>query len=513
MRHAIHIFSIIVISCAVGCGRRMPNLAMASPNVFTEGLDQIKVTNVSPDHFAAIEKLYLDYYNTQLQSVEPKLGYEMGEDLKAARIRLQAYLEKYNRNQEEAAKMTLQILKGLSEGLHQATENIKQQGENQKIFQNLHNGQNANILEQYKKVKQDMYKGSVAIVLVHGNRSENRQDNGWTQLFQRVKFRTKIYNWQHNTGKPIGFNGSTGNAQELADYVKSIPEEKLILLAHSRGGLVCRAFMNYNNQGDRVLGLITLGTPHHGSPLAVPDWVAELWKQNGHTIDTYDKAVGSGCGVFDVSRIGDLNLAWDNMDSAVGMRNAFAFSAAISAEGFMQLTESDLNLRCSRTDKTSFYRNQYKEEYGTLEELNKNEKFQTKIVAIAAVNGEAGKDPRSADLVIGSIFKDEHMQLDALSGRLASFDWCLGSNCPNYIANDGMVPLQSALFLDIAGGVRFAERSSNGGILVNWGAVREKAKVKHYVLLGANHLDLIETDTSAYWNWIIGEINRMIAMR
>ncbi len=51
-------------------------------------------------------------------------------------------------------------------------------------------------------------------------------------------------------------------------------EKDIVIIAHSMGGLVSRSFMNehyFNNGkkcGDKVKLLITLGTPHHGSPMA-----------------------------------------------------------------------------------------------------------------------------------------------------------------------------------------------------------------------------------------------------
>lgn len=62
---------------------------------------------------------------------------------------------------------------------------------------------------------------------------------------------------------------------------KEFYDKKVIILAHSMGGLVSRSFMLENNYtqgplagqqcGSNVKMLLTLGTPHHGSPLANKD--------------------------------------------------------------------------------------------------------------------------------------------------------------------------------------------------------------------------------------------------
>jgi len=92
----------------------------------------------------------------------------------------------------------------------------------------------------------------------------------------------------HNSYLPMGFdpsaqysNGSENNAQQLAEAIAVNratgkfpgPEHQFIIVAHSRGGLVARTFVEkLPGAADEVMAVITLATPHHGSPLAVPDW-------------------------------------------------------------------------------------------------------------------------------------------------------------------------------------------------------------------------------------------------
>lgn len=73
--------------------------------------------------------------------------------------------------------------------------------------------------------------------------------------------------------------GSKGVAQ-LAEDVKALieaklgPEQPFDIIAHSMGGLVARYLAEKLNMSWRIDDLITLGTPHHGAPLA--DVVEEL---------------------------------------------------------------------------------------------------------------------------------------------------------------------------------------------------------------------------------------------
>jgi pimeloyl-ACP methyl ester carboxylesterase len=63
---------------------------------------------------------------------------------------------------------------------------------------------------------------------------------------------------------------------QIEDYVSPLARkidevagknERIILVAHSMGGLVCRAYVRRSG-GARIARIVTLGTPHHGSALA-----------------------------------------------------------------------------------------------------------------------------------------------------------------------------------------------------------------------------------------------------
>jgi len=99
-------------------------------------------------------------------------------------------------------------------------------------------------------------------------------------------------------------------------------ELPLVIIGHSMGGLVSRSFMNENvyttginagkKCGDIVKLLITLGTPHHGSPMANgparDDKVNFLMKL---TMSTVESMVFSDTRYYDVNR---SDLRWDNFN-------------------------------------------------------------------------------------------------------------------------------------------------------------------------------------------------------
>ncbi len=57
-------------------------------------------------------------------------------------------------------------------------------------------------------------------------------------------------------------------AQKLAEYLASVPEKELILIAYSMGGLDSRYLIHKLDPEHRVRRLVTIGTPHRGSSLA-----------------------------------------------------------------------------------------------------------------------------------------------------------------------------------------------------------------------------------------------------
>jgi predicted esterase len=92
----------------------------------------------------------------------------------------------------------------------------------------------------------------------------------WRERLQQQGYRTAAYSQIDPTGllaRPV---------QELAeviDYIRNrYPSAKLVLLAHSRGGLLARKFLKDNATNTArvgaIIGVITLHSPHGGSILA-----------------------------------------------------------------------------------------------------------------------------------------------------------------------------------------------------------------------------------------------------
>lgn len=76
---------------------------------------------------------------------------------------------------------------------------------------------------------------------------------------------TKYLTMGYNTSMPIEKNGEL-----LSLYLQNkLNRAKIDIVAHSMGGLVARSALENYGKGDLVQNLITLGTPHKGSPMAI----------------------------------------------------------------------------------------------------------------------------------------------------------------------------------------------------------------------------------------------------
>ena len=72
-------------------------------------------------------------------------------------------------------------------------------------------------------------------------------------------------------------------ARQLAERVEQIcaqtGEQKILIIAHSMGGLVSRTYLHRYGGEQRLAGLLTAGSPHHGTVLAKTLPIAENIRQ------------------------------------------------------------------------------------------------------------------------------------------------------------------------------------------------------------------------------------------
>lgn len=138
----------------------------------------------------------------------------------------------------------------------------------------------------------------IPLILIHGLASNMSVWDNFKDYFNRhpdLKNNYQIYYYSYDTSF-FGDNSDLAlfnNAGILKNNIEQLDNialdlklnnKPLVILAHSMGGLIARSFMQQhywtgiNKQGgERVLGLITLGTPHHGAPAAnYPEKIPEV---------------------------------------------------------------------------------------------------------------------------------------------------------------------------------------------------------------------------------------------
>ncbi len=108
------------------------------------------------------------------------------------------------------------------------------------------------------------------------------------------------------------------------DMEGDLKAKEIVIVAHSMGGLVARAYIqNHNNDGfERVVRLITLATPHHGSPGAndedalEPYYTSGLWDQIFSVSQFVYNLSGSTWNVtMHSTQPNRSDLRWDNYTS------------------------------------------------------------------------------------------------------------------------------------------------------------------------------------------------------
>jgi pimeloyl-ACP methyl ester carboxylesterase len=112
----------------------------------------------------------------------------------------------------------------------------------------------------------------IPLILIHG--LHGKPITGFWQNFisyfnsnTSLTSKYKLYQFKYDSDK----ESVNEIGQELEDDIADLSDftsKNFVIMAHSMGGLVARSYMQEHGGSDRIIKLITLATPHHGSPLA-----------------------------------------------------------------------------------------------------------------------------------------------------------------------------------------------------------------------------------------------------
>lgn len=135
-------------------------------------------------------------------------------------------------------------------------------------------------------VRRDDFAEKEPVLLLHGFFQTR---NLWDVMEDRLRFdgyAVMSFNlggllWRYNT-HPVD-----KSAELIAEKIERLCEkhgfDRLHIIGHSKGGLIARKYVQQHGGERRVKSLITLGTPHHGTPtaaIAVALMGFGLWKSS-----------------------------------------------------------------------------------------------------------------------------------------------------------------------------------------------------------------------------------------
>ncbi len=281
---------------------------------------------------------------------------------------------------------------------------------------------------------------------IHGNQAPDHSDHisylnrsYWDRLLTllgrdavRTKYKVYRFHYVSDMFSVWELGRSLRNKIDQLTRAGDLPDGPFIIISHSMGGLVARSYMNQHTHnygvfsgrrgGERVSELITLATPHHGSPGALEEsrddlatsffWrealeeASELfWRSNG---DADSDPVA-----FDEPNREDL--LWDNFDLQFDSSNPDLNDRLM-----------DLNLEERYGWKTTAY-------YGFIHPDDP---------VRLAVEDAVGASTAGLDVVKLKVLESDFLESETLSLALASILMDYGMQRV-YRVNDGLVPASS----------------------------------------------------------------------
>jgi pimeloyl-ACP methyl ester carboxylesterase len=301
------------------------------------------------------------------------------------------------------------------------------------------------------------------LILVHGNNLETDKWLGWREYLRKFRDdrsfqqRYKVYLLSWDSEQSNAYNGLAMGY--LIDSLLELNNKDITVLAHSRGGIIARYFMNQYTMkrgnresqlgGEKVKWLVTLATPHRGSPGADPIWVAISFDFN--FLDQIELSLSSIyfaeplLPIFPrlYDPVSYQQLLWDDVDNQL-TNEPVCYNPALFNE-----TEQCTPLM-SKTILNS------------LSSFNQDEQYPKKIIAYGGNNYSRNVNRRMMFMLSVPLLNLEPLLLALSNHERLNLATVLMERMPiippdhvrvpdnpkrPFKANDGMVPLTSALFL------------------------------------------------------------------
>lgn len=144
-----------------------------------------------------------------------------------------------------------------------------------------------------------MVKADIGFIFLHGflGRAETRIAGQTFEYFRGLRAIAEEFNIELVVPQMPGRTGVTDRADVASQAISQMQASSIVLVGNSMGGLVARTLTHEFDPDHRVKRVITIATPHQGSPLAdlalegesgMPKFVVDLFKNAVHDLSVFN---------------------------------------------------------------------------------------------------------------------------------------------------------------------------------------------------------------------------------
>jgi pimeloyl-ACP methyl ester carboxylesterase len=280
------------------------------------------------------------------------------------------------------------------------------------------------------------------LILVHGigGNDEGNYCN-WDRFLKfaerdaKFEQRFKVYLYKYDTSQSVP-NLSEDLKNDLTELITSQGNRKVRVLAYSEGGLLYRNAMRDPYIMAHTEKVITIATPHHGSPLASTSWLREELKDNSLLSP-----------VRMTSRISYLiakakyptfekDFAWDNFDGAIAGDQVVSDNAIMNDPVYLESLDKKLIT--------------YGSYFGTGRVVSQQLSNELGIELVTPKERSGIRNFFSKHLIFSLVRKNiADMPIAAQEAAIAGIDGATADKAirPLMVYNDGISPISSTLWL------------------------------------------------------------------
>ncbi len=152
------------------------------------------------------------------------------------------------------------------------------------------------------RLRLSMSKSDTGFIFLHGflGRAETQIAGRTFEYFRGLRAVAEKFDIAFAVPQMPGRTGVTDRAEVASQAIKQMQAPNIVLVGNSMGGLVARTLAHEFDPDHRVRSVLTIATPHRGSPLAdqalegesaLPTFVVDLFKAAVHDLSVFNADV------------------------------------------------------------------------------------------------------------------------------------------------------------------------------------------------------------------------------